>query len=96
MFVSLGWRDGTLLVACLWVAVYLVKKKSPHIFKEDLRLNSDGYVEPLSTVVKPWVERVADARPYVAGLDAMFHLREESEVAVRKLVRLHQPEYVAS
>ena len=42
----------------------------PHIFKEGLRLNSDGYVELLSKVVRPWVERVAAGRPYVWQQDS--------------------------
>ena len=36
-----------------------------HFFKEGLRLNSDGYVKMLTTVVKPWITRVANNRPYV-------------------------------
>ena len=35
-----------------------------HIVKEGLRLKSDGYVELLSTVVKPWVDMVAPGRSY--------------------------------
>ena len=31
----------------------------PHFFREGFWLNSDGYVELLKTVVKPWVTRVA-------------------------------------
>ncbi|KAL1116267.1 hypothetical protein AAG570_005762 [Ranatra chinensis] len=31
----------------------------PHFFQESLRLTSDGYVEFLNTVVKPWISRVA-------------------------------------
>lgn len=31
-----------------------------HIFEQGLRLNSDGYVVFLNTVIKPWLER-----PYV-------------------------------
>ena len=34
------------------------------IVKEGLRLKSDGHVELLSTVVKPWVEMVAHGRSY--------------------------------
>ena len=42
----------------------------PHVFKEGLRLNSDGYVELLSTMVKLWLERVAAERPYVRQQDS--------------------------
>ena len=34
-----------------------------HFFQEGLRLNSDGYVELLNTVVKPWITRVDNGRP---------------------------------
>ena len=42
----------------------------PHFFQEGLRLNSDGYVELLNTVVKPWITRVANGRPYVWQQDS--------------------------
>ena len=35
-----------------------------HIVKEGLQLKSDGYVELLSTVMKPWVEMVAPGWSY--------------------------------
>ena len=37
----------------------------PHFFREGLRLNSDAYVELLITVIKPWITRVANGRPFV-------------------------------
>ena len=37
----------------------------PHFFRKGLRLNSDAYVVLLITVVKPWITRVANGRPYV-------------------------------
>ena len=37
----------------------------PHFFMDGHRLNSDAYVELLITVVKPWITRVANSRPYV-------------------------------
>ena len=53
---------------------------SPHVFREGLRLNSDGHVELLSTVVKPWVESGCSAASRVAaGLCPMPHFREELE-----------------
>ncbi len=42
----------------------------PHFFKEGLRLNSHGYVEMLTTVVKPWITRVANNRPFVWQQDS--------------------------
>ncbi|KAL1110394.1 hypothetical protein AAG570_007925 [Ranatra chinensis] len=42
----------------------------PHFFQEGLRLTSDGYVELLNTVVKPWIRRVADGRLYVWQQDS--------------------------
>lgn len=37
----------------------------PHVFPQGLRLNSNGYVELLCTVVKPWVGRAAARQPYI-------------------------------
>ncbi|KAL1115595.1 hypothetical protein AAG570_005885 [Ranatra chinensis] len=42
----------------------------PHFFREGLRLTSDGYVELLNTVVKPWIRRVVDGMPYVWQQDS--------------------------
>ena len=42
----------------------------PHLFREGLRLNSDAYVELLITVVKPWITKVANDRPYVWQQDS--------------------------
>ena len=42
----------------------------PHIFERGLRLNSQGYVEVLNTVVKPWLEGVASGRPFVWQQDS--------------------------
>ena len=36
----------------------------PHFFKQGFRLNSYAYVELLITVVKPWMTREANGRPY--------------------------------
>ncbi|KAL1122351.1 hypothetical protein AAG570_003756 [Ranatra chinensis] len=41
-----------------------------HFFQEDLRLTSDGYVELVNAVVKPWIRRVANGRPYVWQQDS--------------------------
>ena len=42
----------------------------PHFFIERLRLILDAYVELLITVVKPWITRVANGRPYVWQQDS--------------------------
>ena len=42
----------------------------PNFFRVGLELNSDAYVELLITVVKPWITRVANDRPYVWQLDS--------------------------
>ena len=36
----------------------------PHFFRRGLRLKSDSYVELLITVVRHWMTRVANGRPY--------------------------------
>lgn len=42
----------------------------PHFFQQGLRLNAAGYNEVLETVVKPWIDRVCDGRPYVFQQDS--------------------------
>ena len=42
----------------------------PHFFGEGLWLNSDAYVVLLFTVVKPWITKVANGRPYVLQQDS--------------------------
>ena len=42
----------------------------PNLFKEGLRLNSDAYMELIITVVKPWITRVTNGRPYVWQQDS--------------------------
>ena len=42
----------------------------PHFFREGHRFNSDAYVELLITVVKPWITKVANGRPYVWKQDS--------------------------
>ncbi|XP_061516646.1 uncharacterized protein LOC133393851 [Anopheles gambiae] len=42
----------------------------PHFFEQGLRLNADGYISMLDTVVKPWITRVANGRPYVFQRDS--------------------------
>lgn len=42
----------------------------PHIFEEGLRVNQAVYINVLSTVVKPWIDKVAAGRPYVFQQDS--------------------------
>ena len=42
----------------------------PHFFQEGLRVNAAGYIRVLKTVVKPWIDRVAQGRPYVFQQDS--------------------------
>ncbi|KAL1132100.1 hypothetical protein AAG570_010058 [Ranatra chinensis] len=54
----------------------------PHLFQGGLRLTSDGYVELLNTVVKPWIRRVANALPRetVASACSRFQSRIEAVI----------------
>ena len=45
--------------------IAFVEQNSSHFFREGIRLNSDAYVELLTTVVNPWIAIVANGRPYV-------------------------------
>ena len=42
----------------------------PHFFQECLRVNAAGYIKVLETVVKPWIDQVAQGRPYVLQQDS--------------------------
>lgn len=42
----------------------------PHIFPQGLRLNADGYIAVLRTVVVPWMDSVSVGRPYVFQQDS--------------------------
>ncbi|XP_054710993.1 uncharacterized protein LOC129220586 [Uloborus diversus] len=42
----------------------------PHFFEEGLRINVDGYIHVLETVVKPWMDMVAAGRDYVFQQDS--------------------------
>ena len=51
----------------------------PHVFREGFPLNSDSYVELLSTLVKPWMQSLA-ARWHVLQQDlAPCHTAEKSQ-----------------
>ena len=63
-----------------------------HCFREGLRLISDAYVELLITVVKPWITRVANGRPYVWQQDlALCHTSGNSQ----KLLSAHFCDYTS-
>lgn len=42
----------------------------PHFFPQGLRVNAAAYIEVLETVVKPWIDSVRNARPYVFQQDS--------------------------
>ena len=42
----------------------------PHFFEQGLRVNADGYIHVLETVVKPWMDLVANGSPYVFQQDS--------------------------
>lgn len=41
----------------------------PHFFEKGLKVNAAVYIDVMSTVVKPWMDRVAGGRPYVFQQD---------------------------
>ena len=42
----------------------------PYIFPQGLRVNAAGYINVLKTVVKPWINKVCNGRPYVFQQDS--------------------------
>jgi DDE superfamily endonuclease len=42
----------------------------PYFFPQGLRVNADAYIETLDTIVKPWIDTVAQGRPYVFQQDS--------------------------
>ena len=64
----------------------------PHFFIEGLRLNSYASVEFLITVVKPWITRVANGRPYAWQQDSVpSHMSWKSKkMVVSEFLQLHQ------
>ena len=43
---------------------------TPHFFEQGLRVNADGYIHVLETVVKPWMDLVANGSPYIFQQDS--------------------------
>ena len=53
----------------------------PHVFEQGLRLNTDGYIDLLTNVVKPWILGVARGRPFVWQQDsAPCHTSRRSQM----------------
>ena len=50
--------------------IAFLQQNSSKICRKGIRLNSDAYMELLNTVVKPWITRVANGRPYVWQQDS--------------------------
>ena len=50
--------------------IAFVQQNSSKISRECIRLNLDAYVELLNTVVKPWITKVPNGRPYVWQQDS--------------------------
>lgn len=42
----------------------------PHFFDQGLKLKADNYITTLNTVVKPWMDEIADGRKYVFQQDS--------------------------
>ena len=42
----------------------------PHFFEKGLGVNAEEYVKVLRDVVKPWIDRVAERRPYILQQDS--------------------------
>ena len=56
------------------------------ICRKGIRGNSDDYVELLNTVVKPWIMRVVNGRPYVWQQDsAPCHTSGKSQNGCRRI-----------
>ena len=41
-----------------------------HIFQQGLRLNADGYIDVMKTIVVPWMNKTSAGRPYVFQKDS--------------------------
>ena len=69
-----------------------------HFLQESLRVNATGYIRVLETVVKPWIDQVAQGRPYVLQQDsASAHKAEATqEWLTQNLSRPRAPGHVAT
>ncbi|XP_054714652.1 uncharacterized protein LOC129224251 [Uloborus diversus] len=62
----------------------------PHFFEEGLRINADGYIHVLETVVKPWMNMVAAGRDYVFQQDsAPAHKPRKTQACLHSNVPYH-------
>ncbi|VDL57531.1 unnamed protein product [Hymenolepis diminuta] len=70
------YADPTEVSIVMWtkfpatVMAYSIVRSKGHVmtplfFPQSLRVNADGYVETLQTIVKPWIDSAASERPYV-------------------------------
>ena len=54
----------------------------PHIFKVGLKVNTKGYLDVMKSVVIPWCNQVASARPWVWQQDsALAHKSKETQAS---------------
>ena len=69
-----------------------------HFLQEDLRVNAAGYIGVLETVVKSWIDQVAQGRPYVLqqGSDPAHKAEAPQEWETQNLSRPHAPRHVAT
>jgi hypothetical protein len=57
----------------------------PHVLKAGLRVNTDVYIDLLTNVVKPWMDRVAAGRPYIWQQDgALAHTSKKTQDLCRE------------
>ena len=49
----------------------------PHFFEQGLWVNADGYIHVLETIVKPWMDLVANGSPYVFQQDSALAWQDE-------------------
>ena len=72
------WLDESNITGDL---IAFVQQKSSKICRKGIRLNSDAYMELVNTVVKSWITRVANGRPYV--------WQQDSALGFGEFLRLH-------
>ena len=57
-------------VMVLGVASIEGRVMPPHFFPQGLRVDSAAYNDVLGTIVKPWINRVRNQRPYIFQQDS--------------------------
>ena len=43
----------------------------PHVFEAGLRVNAEVYLDVMINIVKPWMDQVANGRPYIWQQDSV-------------------------